>query len=94
MRKYIPANLGIQFSGDAWDDLFDKLSDADSGYEDKTGVMKLFWWKIGERREHIMPWVALIPDTSGLSVVKAGIALVLKVCIPDRIRTLDSLLFS
>jgi hypothetical protein len=90
MRQYIPANLGIQVSGDAWDDLFEKLSGRETIYQEHNrNARKLFWWKLGERSQHIEPWLALIPDSYGLSVLKASVALVLKVSLPHISEVLD-----
>lgn len=80
MKQYVPSHLGIQFSNDAWDDLFEKICGTESETEEKNrNVRRLFWYKMGNKREHILPWLALIPDAYGLEVIKAAVALVLKV---------------
>lgn len=84
MIQYVPADLGIQFSGNAWNDLFEKLSNAEYEYqEQRCNARTLFWWKVGDRQEDIQAWVALIPDAYGLSVVKASVALLLHVTGPE-----------
>jgi hypothetical protein len=80
LRQYVPRNLGIQCPDNAWDDLFEKLAELERGcHEGDRSSRTLFWWKIGENREAISPWVNLIPDAYGLSVLKASIAVLLKV---------------
>jgi hypothetical protein len=79
MRQYVPGNTGTDFPETAWDDLHVTFATLFSGYQSSNGKIKGAWYKAGERKEHIEAWVAFIPDAFGLSVVKAGVGLVLKV---------------
>lgn len=84
LRIYVPAALRSEIeddSRDAWDRLSEKISETETGYSDtKNGFWHRLWYNIGESEDICHAWVALIPDSYGLAVVKTGLAVVFQVC--------------
>lgn len=90
LNFYIPNALDIQEPSPTWDALSEKIGRMEKQYGDtKTGLWHSLWYKMGENQETADAWIAFIPDDYGLGVVKAGIALVFKVCLTP-IYTIDS----
>ena len=92
LKIYVPRNLHSDLeddSHDAWNRLSERILQTETGYtESKAGFWRKIWYNIGEAEEISNAWVALIPDSYGLAVVKTGLAVVFQVRIP---RTRDSL---
>lgn len=86
LKKHLPVPVtpNSQPSQKSWDDLYDKISTEEAQFIG-TGQssLRLFWYKLGERKEGINAWFGLIPDEYGLSVVKAAVALTLQVIHPS-----------
>jgi hypothetical protein len=66
------------------DDLCNQIGEMEKGYsESREGLWHRFWY--GMDNMDVEGWLDLvIPDEYGLSVIKAGIALVFKVGLPSR----------
>lgn len=45
----------------------------------KQGLWHRLWYRMGDEKEIVSAWLDLIPSEYGLSVIKAGIAVVFKV---------------
>lgn len=84
LRIYIPTALRYEIesdSRDGWDHLSEKISQTETSYSDaKNGFWHRLWYNIGESEDICNAWVALIPDSYGLAVVKTGLAVVFQVC--------------
>ncbi|KAH2192370.1 hypothetical protein KXW59_007024 [Aspergillus fumigatus] len=68
LKHYLPENLGLQFQADA-----KKLEEL----ANETFWHSL-WYHVGDTKDTLDPWVALIPNEYGLAVVKTGLAVVFK----------------
>ncbi|KAK3315947.1 hypothetical protein B0H66DRAFT_604253 [Apodospora peruviana] len=90
LQEYVPQNdlsLGVVLGNDtpqsSWDTLFDRLNQAHGkASAPNTGPLEIFkkmWLRVGESADVIDPWVNLIPDSYGLSVVKAAVGIILTV---------------
>ncbi|KAI1169850.1 hypothetical protein F4777DRAFT_595865 [Nemania sp. FL0916] len=78
LKTYITETLRIQVT--TFDEnLCDRIGEMEKTYrESKNGFWHRFWYGCGDVRDMNEVWLDLIPDEYGLSVLKAGIALVLK----------------
>lgn len=84
LKFYIPNHLGIRESHETWDDLAEKIAQLEKRYKDKKkGLWHELWYKLGQKQQIAEAWIAFIPDEYGLGVVKAGLALIFKVCSPS-----------
>ncbi len=60
--------------------LCDRIGDMEKAYrESKQGLWHRFWYGCGDVRDITEAWLDLIPNEYGLSVLKAGVAVVFKV---------------
>ncbi|GFF70747.1 hypothetical protein IFM62136_07911 [Aspergillus lentulus] len=81
LKRYLPENLGLQFQEDAkqLDELADKLADTEARYTDRQKTFwHSLWYHVGDTKDTLDAWVALIPNEYGLAVVKTGLAVVFK----------------
>ncbi|KAL9116541.1 MAG: hypothetical protein Q9187_006933, partial [Circinaria calcarea] len=82
LKFNIPTTLGIRYEGDtqeSWDNLVEKISQTQTKYKDSTdGFWHSLWYNIGDAKDAMDPWLAIIPEAYGLAVVKAGLAVVFK----------------
>lgn len=66
----------------SWDDLFGQMARAQGDHEARSGRkgssswFKYLWRKAGSKSDAIEPWLHLIPDEYGLSIVRGAIAIV------------------
>lgn len=87
LKRYLPENLGLQFQEDAkkLEELAEKLANKEAQY---TNRQKTFWhslwYYIGDAKDTLDGWVALIPNEYGLVVVKTGLAVIFKVYLAVR----------
>ena len=82
----MPLNLGWPVPEKSWDEIYNKITDSeDEMHKSDQSVSMIFKItnKIGENQDAIQPWVDLIPNEYGMSVVKSAIALILKVLSPN-----------
>ncbi|EFX00222.1 hypothetical protein CMQ_7224 [Grosmannia clavigera kw1407] len=82
LREYVAIKFDVIVPESSWDSVLDKLNEAESGLKRKDNDVKQLFKKVlvklGDNATEIQPFVDLIPNEYGLSVVKAGIALVLE----------------
>ncbi|KAE8449419.1 hypothetical protein EG329_008027 [Mollisiaceae sp. DMI_Dod_QoI] len=79
LRAYIPTTLGIQYEGDTWDGLCEKINQAQKGHTDATkGTWHSIWYKMGDAKNDLDGWLNIIPDAYGIAMVKTGLAVVFK----------------
>jgi hypothetical protein len=74
----------LQFQEDAkkLEELADKLANTEARYTDRQKTFwHSLWYHVGDTKETLDAWVALIPNEYGLAVVKTGLAVVFKVCL-------------
>ncbi|KAJ2978700.1 hypothetical protein NUW58_g7413 [Xylaria curta] len=78
LKDYITETLRIQVT--TFDPgLCDRIGDMEKAYrESKQGLWHRFWYGCGDVRDIAEAWLELIPDEYGLSVLKAGVAVVFK----------------
>ncbi|KAK4154461.1 hypothetical protein C8A00DRAFT_14394 [Chaetomidium leptoderma] len=78
LKEYITETLRIQVT--TFDNhLCEKIGDMEKAYDgSKKGLWHRLWYGMAGQREIIGAWLDLIPDEFGLSVIKAGIAVVFK----------------
>lgn len=67
----------------SWDDLFNQMARAQGDHEAQSGRkgnwFKYLWRKAGSKSDAIEPWLQLIPDEYGLSIVRGAIGIVFHV---------------
>ncbi|KAG8159752.1 hypothetical protein KVR01_010389 [Diaporthe batatas] len=83
LRMTLPEALGLEVpqrnTTEVWGTLCDKLLDTENDYtESQQSSWRRIWHTVGKASENVDVWVAWIPDEFGLSVVKTGLALVIK----------------
>jgi hypothetical protein len=74
----------LQFQEDAkkLEELADKLANTEARYTDRQKTFwHSLWYHVGDTKDTLDAWVALIPNEYGLAVVKTGLAVVFKVCL-------------
>ncbi|KAK3293848.1 uncharacterized protein B0H64DRAFT_398821 [Chaetomium fimeti] len=78
LRLYISETLNIPVT--KFDNaLPDKIGALEKGYCDtKQGLFHKLWYNMGDKRDIVEAWLDVIPDSYGVCVVKAGIAVVFK----------------
>ncbi|KAI3340822.1 hypothetical protein F4824DRAFT_517265 [Ustulina deusta] len=78
LKDYITGTLRIQVT--TFDPgLCDRIGDMEKAYrESKQGLWHRFWYGCGDVRDITEAWLDLIPNEYGLSVLKAGVAVVFK----------------
>ncbi|KAI0556214.1 hypothetical protein F4679DRAFT_578334 [Xylaria curta] len=78
LKDYITETLRLQVT--TFDlSLCDKIGDMENAYrESKQGCWHRFWYSCGDVKDIAEAWLDLIPDEYGLSVIKAGVAVVFK----------------
>lgn len=65
-----------------WETLSEDIMKSQKDYESsKDGFWRKIWYDIGDAKDAIDPWFALIPNDYGLAVVKTGVAVLFKVCL-------------
>ncbi len=66
-----------------WDDLFEQIARAQGEHgangAKKSQWYKYLWRKAGSKAEAVEPWLQLIPDEYGLSLLRGSIAIVFHV---------------
>lgn len=76
-------DIGTEVSATAWSELYEKIASAEDRVHGRergpSAIFKKLVLKIGNHKEVIDPWVGLIPNEYGLSVVKSAIAIILSV---------------
>lgn len=96
LKEYVAVKLDIVVTGNSWDAIYDKINEGENGlHKTDNDIKQLFnkmVVKVGDNADTIRPFVDLIPNEYGLSVVKAGIALVLLVCWTNAYNTQNSIL--
>ncbi|KAK4150083.1 hypothetical protein C8A00DRAFT_46436 [Chaetomidium leptoderma] len=79
LKVYVPNLLGIRLPEShnlKWDDLSEKIGLMEKQCKGaRMGLWHSLWHKMGQSQEAADAWIAFIPDDYGLSVVKAGLAL-------------------
>jgi hypothetical protein len=83
LRDYITELLGTQTT--TFDhDLCDRIAAMEKAYgKSKEGFWYRLWYGIGNAKDIAEAWLDLIPNEYGVSVIKAGMAVVFKVaCSP------------
>ncbi|CAK7232194.1 hypothetical protein SEUCBS140593_008180 [Sporothrix eucalyptigena] len=64
----------------SWDDLFEQMARAQGDHKDrvahKGNWFRYLWRKAGTQKDAIEPWLQLIPDEYGLSLLRGAIAIV------------------
>ncbi|CAK7212185.1 hypothetical protein SCUCBS95973_001356 [Sporothrix curviconia] len=82
LEWYRKENSDVEFDvlNCSWDDLFVQMARAQGDHEArvnrKGNWFKYLWRKAGTQKEAIEPWLQLIPDEYGLSLVRGAIAIV------------------
>ncbi|KAI1737130.1 hypothetical protein F4680DRAFT_429473 [Xylaria scruposa] len=78
LKDYITETLRLQVN--TFDlGLCDKIGNMEKAYrESKQGCWHRFWYSCGDVKDIAEAWLDLIPDEYGLSVLKAGVAVVFK----------------
>ncbi|AEO53772.1 hypothetical protein MYCTH_2295558 [Thermothelomyces thermophilus ATCC 42464] len=78
LKDYIAETLRIEFT--TFDNsLADKIGAMEKAFgKSKQGLWHRLWYGLGNNKDVIEAWVDLIPDQYGLSVIKAGLAVVFK----------------
>lgn len=62
-----------------WEKLGEDIIGTSQGFEaSKSGFWHKIWYGIGDAKDAIDPWFALIPSDYGLAIVKAGVAVLFK----------------
>ncbi|PLB53482.1 hypothetical protein P170DRAFT_435110 [Aspergillus steynii IBT 23096] len=81
LRRTLLTKLELELPENAakLEELSERLAGAEDQYKErKNGRWHSIWYSIGEGKDMIDPWVALIPNEYGLAVVKTGLAVVFK----------------
>lgn len=64
----------------SWEDVLNCMKQAETQYHDKAqgilGKLRSSWRKAGDAEEYVEPLLSIIPDSMGISVLKAGISIV------------------
>jgi hypothetical protein len=83
LRQYITETLCIQVTTLNDDGLSDKIGEMEMAYKKtKEGFWHRLWYRMGNNQEIVSAWLDLIPSEYGLSVIRAGIAVIFKVSDP------------
>ncbi|KAL8351070.1 hypothetical protein RB601_000794 [Gaeumannomyces tritici] len=62
-----------------WEKLGEDIIETSQGFEaSKNGFWHKIWYGMGDAKDAIDPWFALIPSDYGLAIVKAGVAVLFK----------------
>ncbi|KLU92193.1 hypothetical protein MAPG_11139 [Magnaporthiopsis poae ATCC 64411] len=62
-----------------WETLGEEIMKSQQDYEaSKSGFWHKIWYGVGDAKDAIDPWVALIPSDYGLAIVKTGVAVLFK----------------
>lgn len=78
LKECVTETLRINFT--TLDNLAETVGKMEKAYErSKQGLWHRLWYGLGNNKEVIDAWMGLIPDQYGLSVIKAGLAVVFKV---------------
>lgn len=84
LREITSSDLGRQTPPPAtlkgWDDLTESLLAAENDYADQAkDRWRRIWYGLGDKADIVNPWIELIPNEYGLAIVKASVAVILKV---------------
>ncbi|KAK0720869.1 hypothetical protein B0H67DRAFT_206322 [Lasiosphaeris hirsuta] len=75
--------MGSSLTETDWQSLFESVALAEAAASNLDNspfeIFNRFAIRVGERTDVIDPWVCLIPDSYGLSVIKSAVAILLKV---------------
>ncbi|KAH2459094.1 hypothetical protein KXW63_001861 [Aspergillus fumigatus] len=67
LKRYLPENLGLQFQADA-----NQLEELANEPDRHKTFWHSLWYHVGDTKDTLDPWVALIPNEYGLAVVKTA----------------------